>query len=132
MFRHLMSVTLFMGMLAIASAQAADRVKFTSATDWGDPAKLTGLLSKPRGAGPFPAVVLLHQCMGIGDVVGPLWEKRLLAWGYVVLRVDSFAPRGLKNVCAYETKGGYDGDVFESDTRVEDANGGKKYLATLP
>ena len=131
MFRHLLSVTILLGMLA-TSALAAEKVAFPSATDWGDPTKLTGLLSKPSGDGPFPAVVLLHQCMGIGDAVGPAWEKRLVGWGYVVLRIDSLAPRGLKNVCAYETKGSYDGDVFESDTRVEDANGGKNFLATLP
>lgn len=131
MIRRLLSVMFFMGTLT-AAAHAADEVTFPSATDWGDPTELSGLLSKPPGAGPFPAVVLLHQCNGMADAVGPQWEKRLRGWGYVVLRVDSFAARGLKNACAYETKGSYDGDVFESDTRVEDANGGKNFLASLP
>lgn len=131
MNRYLLSITFFVGMLA-GAAHATETVSFSSATDWGDPTKLTGLLSKPRGEGPFPAAVLLHQCNGLDDTVGPQWEKKLLGWGYVVLRVDSLGPRGLKNVCAYETKGSYDGDVFESDTRVEDANGAKQYLATLP
>ena len=120
MFRQLLSVVLFVGIFA-GAAQATAKVSFLSATDWGDPTKLAGLLSKPAGQGPFPAVVLLHQCNGLDDVVGPLWEKRLVGWGYVVLRIDSLAPRYLKNVCAYETKGSYDGDVLESDRRVEDA-----------
>lgn len=131
MFRQLLSIVLFVGMFA-GAVQAAEKVGFPSATDWGDPTELTGLLGKPTGQGPFPAVVLLHQCNGLDDAVGPLWEKRLVGWGYVVLRIDSLTQRGLKNVCAYETKGSYDGDVFESDTRVEDANGGKKFLASLP
>ena len=120
-------------MVALAmSARAADKVSFPSATDWGEPTKLTGLLNMPSGEGPFPAVVLLHQCNGMADPVVAQWAKRLVGWGYVVLRVDSFAPRGLKDVCAYETKGSYEGDVFESDTRVEDANSGKQFLASLP
>lgn len=50
----------------------------------------------------------------------------------MVLRVDSFTARGLKNVGKYEATGSYDEDVFESDTRVEDAYGAKQYLAALP
>ena len=113
MLRHLCSVALAT-VLLVGAANAADKVAFPSATDWGEPTKLSGLLSKPGGDGPFPAVVLLHQCNGLNDAVGAQWAKRLVGWGYAVLRVDSFAPRGLKNVCAYETKGSYDGDVFDA------------------
>ena len=47
-----------------------------------------------RGEGPFPAVVVLHGCIGItGHFTGI--ADRLSSWGYVALAVDSLGPRGL-------------------------------------
>jgi dipeptidyl aminopeptidase/acylaminoacyl peptidase len=60
--------------------------------------QLTGQLYQPAGEGPFPAVVFLHGCAGI-DPVQHHWAHRLQQWGYVVLLVDSFGPRGVTNVC---------------------------------
>lgn len=60
---------------------------------------LLGYLSRPRGDGPFPAVVLLHGCEGMRLSVKDLWPKRLAAWGYVVLVVDSFTTRNIKDTC---------------------------------
>lgn len=57
--------------------------------------KITGELLKPRGTGPFPAMVLLHGCSGILPGVERAWATRLIQWGYVVLLVDSFGPRKL-------------------------------------
>lgn len=67
-------------------------------------------LFKPEGAGPFPALVLLHQCGGLGN---PRWQnesmldwaKEAVARGYVALLVDSLGPRGVDTVC-YGPKGG--------------------------
>ncbi|MBN9498822.1 MAG: dienelactone hydrolase family protein [Alphaproteobacteria bacterium] len=58
----------------------------------------------PLGAGPFPAVVLLHNCAGIeGDRGGQItrdWAGFLIANGYAVVMPDSFVPRGLRGgVC---------------------------------
>jgi dienelactone hydrolase len=50
-------------------------------------------LHKPDGAGPFPAVVMLHTCGGIASHLNQ-WRIRLVDAGYVVLIVDSFTPRG--------------------------------------
>jgi hypothetical protein len=61
--------------------------------------QLTGQLYQPAGGGPFPAVVFLHGCAGIDPVQGH-WAYRLQQWGYVVLLVDSFGPRGVTNLCA--------------------------------
>jgi dienelactone hydrolase len=55
-------------------------------------------LSKPAGNGPFPAVVMLHTCGGIGRHLDS-WISRLDHEGYVVLLVDSFTPRGAGNIC---------------------------------
>ncbi len=52
-----------------------------------------GHLSGPKGDGPFPAIVLLHGCGGLGRW-NEVWTARLVDWGYVVLNVDSFGPRG--------------------------------------
>ncbi|MDC9832626.1 dienelactone hydrolase family protein [Rhizobium binxianense] len=60
---------------------------------------LLGYLSRPEGDGPFPAVVLLHGCEGMRLSVKKLWPKRLVAWGYAVLVVDSFTTRNIQDTC---------------------------------
>jgi dienelactone hydrolase len=55
-------------------------------------------LQKPDGAGPFPAVVLLHTCGGLQQHVLE-WSVRLRDHGYVAVVLDSFTPRGEKSVC---------------------------------
>jgi len=61
---------------------------------------LQGYLRQPPGAGPSPAVVLLHGCDGHAQRLDERWGRRIAAWGYVTLTVDSFGPRGLKNTCS--------------------------------
>lgn len=63
-------------------------------------------LYKPDGAGPFPALILLHACSGLKSVVRNFsntamltWAKAALKRGYVVLLVDSLDPRGVDTVC---------------------------------
>jgi dienelactone hydrolase len=63
------------------------------------PLPLQGYLRQPHGAGPWPAVVLLHSCNGHWKRLDQRWGKRVASWGYVTLTVDSFGPRGLKNTC---------------------------------
>ncbi|WET74661.1 MULTISPECIES: dienelactone hydrolase family protein [Rhizobium] len=60
---------------------------------------LLGYLSRPRGDGPFPAIVLMHGCDHLRASVRELWPKRLVSWGYVVLVVDSFTSRNIKDAC---------------------------------
>jgi len=62
---------------------------------------LPAYLARPSGAGPFPAVVVLHGCNGFGSlVVG--WADRLARWGYVALAIDSLTPHGatIATACA--------------------------------
>jgi dienelactone hydrolase len=61
-------------------------------------------LFKPDGAGPFPALVLHHQCAGLSR--GKWQTESMLEWareavkrGYVVLLLDSFSARGVDTVC---------------------------------
>jgi dienelactone hydrolase len=101
-----------------------DRVKFHSGTtskdQSGNPADIIyGQLFKPTGDGPFPAFVLLHDCIGL-HITHKKWAERLVEWGYVALLVDSFGPRGLENCFQYTVTG-----------RGEDAYGALKYLGSV-
>jgi len=77
-----------------------------------EPSKLTAFttptmaLYKPDGPGPFPAIVLMHQCGGLGNPNGRWQNKSMLDWareavsrGYVALLVDSLGPRNTDTVC---------------------------------
>lgn len=55
-------------------------------------------LIRPAGTGPFPALVLMHQCSGLNAAV-TAWARRAVAHGYVVLLVDSLRPRNVESVC---------------------------------
>jgi dienelactone hydrolase len=77
-------------------------------------ADLTGELYRPAGAGPFPALVLLHGCSG-PQPNGREWALWLQGEGYAVLALDSFAGRGLHRLCSESsalTGGARAGDVF--------------------
>ena len=64
---------------------------------------ITGYLSKPDGDGPFPAVILLHGCAGLGlDTKYKIDFKNLQRYqialeeaGFVSLIVDSYGSRGM-------------------------------------
>jgi dienelactone hydrolase len=86
---------------------------------------LTGYLARPAGEEPRPAIVLLHPCFGISKAE-EMWSDRLVGWGYVVLSVDSFKPRGFDNIC--NSSQGYIGPW----ARALDAYGAKQYLSTRP
>ncbi len=55
-------------------------------------------LLKPPGSGPFPAIVLMHQCAGLNAAV-VAWARAAVSRGNVVLLVDSLGPRNVKSVC---------------------------------
>ena len=106
------------GLLASgAPAEADEPVSFASAGQ-GEP--IQGYLSRPKGAGPFPAVVLLHTCLGLPAERASI-GARIAAWGYVALFVDDFATRGLKETCA-----------VDFPQALADAEGALAYLASLP
>jgi len=84
-----------------ARATTVDRVVFESASEWtgadlrpGD--KIQGDLVKPDGAGPFPAVIVLHGCGGMHDMTKRKLIDELVAWGYAILLVDSYATRRIQ------------------------------------
>tara|TARA_Y100000814_G_scaffold286053_1_gene254687 strand:- start:688 stop:1449 length:762 start_codon:yes stop_codon:yes gene_type:complete len=56
---------------------------------------LTAVLGVPDGAGPWPAVVMVHEAYGINDVMRRQVE-RLTSAGYLVLMPDLFAQGGAR------------------------------------
>lgn len=59
--------------------------------------QIPATLLKPDGMGPFPAVVIMHDCSGLGprSSGAPLrWARELVESGYVILMPDSFSTRG--------------------------------------
>ncbi|KLK89910.1 hypothetical protein AA309_28715 [Microvirga vignae] len=94
---------------------------------------------KPSGNSPHPVIIYLHDCGGLPPEVksndfgtqGSLaetsreafWTKRLLSWGYAVVLVDSYGPRGIKDTCANPT--------FDA-ARVADTYGALGYVAKQP
>jgi len=110
-----------------APALADERVKFDSAVTRGGQgpagvghppgAAIEGYLTKPSGDGPFPAVVLLHSCLGLPPDRSAIGNM-IAGWGYVALFVDDFGTRDLKQTCTV--------DFPES---VADAYGALNYIA---
>ena len=100
-FYPLLAAAALFGFLAGgAPALAEELVNFASAGP-GDP--IQGYLTRPKGVGPFPAVVLLHTCLGLPAERSSI-GARIATWGYVALFVDDFATRGLKETCAVDFK----------------------------
>lgn len=65
-------------------------------------------LVRPDGDGPFPAVVVMHDCSGLGphSSGSPLrWARKLVASGYVVIMPDSFTPRGFPDGVCTDNRG---------------------------
>jgi dienelactone hydrolase len=90
---------------------------------------LKGTLMKPKGDGPFPAIVLLHGCEGMGSAGSDSynrWASRLKSWGYITLLVDSFGPRGDSFICSND-------DLMKKyvPKRAMDAHDAQSYLAGL-
>ncbi len=96
-------------------------------SDSGNDETVSGLISKPEGKGPFPAVVLLHSCGGFKPHVTTDWPNYLREIGYVALSVDTFGSRGFTS-CPDRPK------PFSRERKlfVGDAYGALDYLATQP
>jgi len=90
-------------------------------------------LFKPDGAGPFPALVLLHQCGGLRSGNGRWQNMSMLDWareavgrGYVVLLLDALEQRGADTLCK-----GPKNDIFPS-RGIRDALQAAAYMRSLP
>lgn len=84
--------------------------------------ELTAVLHRPEGKGPFPAIVMLHGCSGLwGKDRRPtasytFWAEHFRERGFVALLLDSFGPRGEKEICTQKER-----TISESRDRPKDA-----------
>lgn len=98
------------------------------------PAPLRAFVFSPDGAGPHPAVVMLHGCGGAYGKDGRLnarhamWGEYLAAHGYVALMLDSFSARGITEICTQKFS---ERSLKEGD-RVGDAQAALAYLRQQP
>lgn len=90
--------------------------------------RLTGLLYRPDRPGPIPAVILLHECAGITNVLHR-WGATVRQWGYAALVVDSFGPRNEGDLCS---RSGGPTTISTQYERMPDAYAAKTYLAAQP
>jgi dienelactone hydrolase len=119
------ATVLILGM--ICSVQSAERIELPS----GD-VKLHAMLYRPAGSGPFPAVVALHTCDGLGDGEAineryREWGEHLAAAGFAVLFPDSFGSRGVSAQCGQRQR-----PVRASRTRINDAFAARDWLQAQP
>src|SRR5438552_17658276 len=49
---------------------------------------------KPKGEGPFPALIIVHTCAGLKQQQIGFWRKEAIRRGYAAFVLDSFGPRG--------------------------------------
>ena len=95
--------------------------------------QIPATLTRPDGPGPFPAVVIMHDCSGLGPQSSGApgrWAEELRARGYVVLVPDSFTTRGHPaGVCVNPAPSRND---VSPARRVHDAYAALAYLRTLP
>ena len=99
-------------------------VTFANVTP-GAPQQIDAMVIRPRGDGPFPAIVQLHGCGGV-EAQSYRWAQWLVDRGYVALVVDSFGPRGVKGDCRSSP------DEPPITARLDDAFGALRYLQSQP
>ncbi len=78
-------------------------VDLPTSTPAGGAQTIAATILKPEGDGPFPAVVIMHDCSGLGarsSGAPRRWADALAPQGYVILIPDSFSARGFPDgVC---------------------------------
>ncbi len=121
------------GLLLMILLAAAD-ARMALAANAPEPVRIAGpglvldaMLYRPHGDGPFPAVVALHGCAGLGKHGLAAryrdWAERLVSIGFAVLLPDSFGSRGLGPQCRTRKR-----SVRAGRERVADANAARRWL----
>jgi dienelactone hydrolase len=115
---------LLLAAAGVASAGGAD-VRLP-----GDGIELRGRLYLPATPGRSPAIVMLHGCSGLWRRDGEptasyaFWAEHFRERGHVVLLLDSFGPRGEKEICTQAKR-----SISPSADRPRDAYAALRWLA---
>jgi dienelactone hydrolase len=126
-----LSATLFLTFLAVSVAAAAAPLPAPHQVDI-PAANLTlhAQLYKPEGDGPFPTVIALHGCGGLGGHSEPVlpryrdWAEQLLKAGHAVLLPDSYGSRELGPQCGIKER-----QVLARRERVADITAARQWLS---
>jgi len=124
---------LALGIWALAGcAGPTSGLSITTTAANGAREQIPAAVARPDGAGPFPAVVIMHDCSGLGPRSSGApgrWATELVGRGFVVLIPDSFTTRGFAaGVCTDASRGRGDVGHFH---RVRDAYAALAYVRTL-
>jgi dienelactone hydrolase len=118
------------GELALARA-VLSLIALMGAPALAEALELPFILTTPAGKGPFPAVVILHDCSGLGPKSSGApwrWSSQLAAKGYVTIWPDSFSTRGHPaGVCTDASA-----PQIPFTQRADDAYAALAHLQTLP
>ncbi|HKA33082.1 MAG TPA: dienelactone hydrolase family protein [Candidatus Binatia bacterium] len=114
-------------------AASISGLSIPTTTATGAPEQIPARIFKPDGAGPFPAVVIMHDCSGVGphsSGAPARWAGELVGRGYVAIVPDSFTTRGhAGGVCTDPSPTRVE---VGPGPRVRDAYAALAYLRTLP
>jgi dienelactone hydrolase len=127
--KHLLAFALFAAATRCFGAEVLIPTLADSA-----PRQIPAEVLKPEGPGPFPAVVILHDCSGLGprsSGAPKRWAAELVPKGYVAILPDSFSPRGHPGgICTVPPQQRHPG--VTPVHRADDAYATLAYLRTLP
>jgi dienelactone hydrolase len=137
---RLLSATAFLTLFVMACGVQrafAEEPKPLPAPHQVDISAATGTLHaqlyKPEGDGPFPTVIALHGCGGLGghsEAVLPRyrdWAEQLLKSGHAVLLPDSYGSRELGPQCRVRER-----QVLARRERVSDIAASRQWLLQQP
>lgn len=121
------TLALWIGFIALGAALADEWVNFPGPGG----VSIQAYMMRPDGQGPYPAIVALHGCGGLGNARGlnprhADWGQRLKSAGFLVVFPESFASRGLGSQCQER-----DREVTSAD-RKRDAFAAAEWLAARP
>jgi carboxymethylenebutenolidase len=89
--------------------------------------KTQGFLARPKDAGNYPGVIVIHEIWGLVDHIKDV-SKRLASEGYVALAVDLFEGETASDLEAARSFR----EKFTEEKILKDLRGGFDYLRTLP
>jgi dienelactone hydrolase len=133
-------------MVALLAAEPGARAEPAHYTGWlvmlpttmrdGGTEQIPATLLKPPGDGPFAAVVVLHDCSGLGvrSSGSPMrWATLLAGQGYVAIVPDSFSTRGFpEGVCTQPDEAAPRLRLVAPLQRAYDAYAALAYLRSFP
>ena len=131
---RLLSAIAFLALFAVAGAADAAPLPAPHQVDIPLSAGiLHAQLYKPEGDGPFPVVIALHGCGGLGGHSEPIlpryrdWAEQLLKDGKAVLWPDSYGSRELGPQCRVKER-----RVLARRERVADILAARQWLVQQP